>query len=577
MEDAVRPNITARRNIFERGFRTWSSLADNAVKATALPESCFEFQKTIAHIPRFPLGLDIKERYGGLYATGTSVWATQGSQGLSYIEKNIDILVSTAWPTKLTLADRDLDYRTWFNHEENHISILVLAWAYILSARWAELMPGSVVEYNSDQVARGESDQDAILVDVGNIDNGATRWWAAVLAPEGWQAYISSDKAKYKSPWSIALKTSLKYRLSCHEDPMQQASAISPTAALCYLSEYCDLHGITDQSYAALSVTLMLPLLSSRGRQVRLPLPKLRYGRNAGLQQSTQADNKWLYTTTNLDKILVLSCNTGGLKSLLSSIFYDPGVTCNLASSWLHAIFAVLDSVNATHLIYIMAKRSSPLAFLWLGGIITGLYDDILRDGRSGLIPVDLHAAMWTGTIQSFLQEPLSKPSTMMGSISRANECRLLYILQEKYHDRWPTCQWAPFGQTALEDTNERVRSYADEFEGGFRYVEWRWACKEGGAIHYVPNGGLTPVFQTLPHAVLDIHIGYEALKDEEIVSENATRNIFGWLRPKGFSANEKDIYRHEWLAGEVSDEDAHYEGIQRAERLRPSELEQPK
>ena len=33
-------------------------------------------------------------------------------------------------------------------------------------------------------------------------------------------------------------------------------------------------------------------------------------------------------------------------------------------------------------------------------------------------------------------------------------------------------------------------------------------------------------------------------LKDE-VLSENATRSIFGWLRNEGWPKNEKDIYSH--------------------------------
>jgi hypothetical protein len=49
-----------------------------------------------------------------------------------------------------------------------------------------------------------------------------------------------------------------------------------------------------------------------------------------------------------------------------------------------------------------------------------------------------------------------------------------------------------------------------------------------------------------------------------ELVSENATRSIFGWLRMDGYPPTEKDIFTHEWFdvgssseESEVSEEDS--------------------
>lgn len=44
--------------------------------------------------------------------------------------------------------------------------------------------------------------------------------------------------------------------------------------------------------------------------------------------------------------------------------------------------------------------------------------------------------------------------------------------------------------------------------------------------------------------------------RDREAVSENATRNIFGWLRPYGHAPNEVDIWKHYWFQIYDSDDD---------------------
>ena len=113
--------------------------------------------------------------------------------------------------------------------EGNHLAILLLAWAYILSACWVELrspyglggsLPlGSGMQYSDLQAAQLNDDQGipagAIEVDIGETCDRAARWWAAILAPgEGWRATLELGDKLYRSPWSayIASAQNLKLR-----------------------------------------------------------------------------------------------------------------------------------------------------------------------------------------------------------------------------------------------------------------------------------------------------------------------------------------------------------------------------
>ncbi len=74
-------------------------------------------------------------------------------------------------------------------NEGNHLTILLLAWAYILSARWVELQSpyglersyshGSI-RYSDPQAARLRSEEDipagVIDIDFGETRERATRW-----------------------------------------------------------------------------------------------------------------------------------------------------------------------------------------------------------------------------------------------------------------------------------------------------------------------------------------------------------------------------------------------------------------
>jgi hypothetical protein len=68
-------------------------------------------------------------------------------------------------------------------------------------------------------------------------------------------------------------------------------------------------------------------------------------------------------------------------------------------------------------LTHIVMGQVPKLAFLWLGGIIMGLQKDILQLGRFSVMLIELHAAAWSGTIQSFIQEPVSEHSILNGAI----------------------------------------------------------------------------------------------------------------------------------------------------------------
>lgn len=89
----------------------------------------------------------------------------------------------------------------------------MLAWAYILSARWAELIPGAnppsyssnCAQLNAGNESKAPDENcDSLVVDVGDVDDDAARWWTAVLAADGgWEASIyNNNRILLYAPWS---------------------------------------------------------------------------------------------------------------------------------------------------------------------------------------------------------------------------------------------------------------------------------------------------------------------------------------------------------------------------------------
>ncbi|OJD20279.1 hypothetical protein ACJ73_08387 [Blastomyces percursus] len=570
MGDAVRPSVEECRSVYERGFRTWLNLYLRATQESCLPQICFQVQSVILKQPHFPHDLDLKHSYDYLSATGTSIWeASQGPCKIPALKKQLDIPISIPSPTRLTLSSNSNPSRhNLFSREENHITVLILAWSYIFSARWADLMPGStVLEYTHRQAQWKEdepADSDSVLVGIGDVDEIAARWWAAILASgEGWQAYISSGEVKFRSPWSIIYDSPSSFTLSRPKACLIPPNRAVPWAiAIRLLSDYCTLHGVMDQSYAALSAVLFLPYLHGKGKQICLPRPRFYHGmqvESAVPQPSVQQlDLVWAQMAHHLDRLLTLSCNTKGIRAMLSSIFYEPGIACNCVSPWLQSIFAILDSVeNRRILAHILMSRTPHLAFLWLGGIIMGVHKDVLKDGRFGLIPVEPHGAMWSGTVQSFIQEPTQQHTGINGSISRSDECRLLYLTQEERHRRWPMCPWVPFGASDLENTEIDVRLHAECPGHYLKYAGWKWACQNAMVTHQLCDSTLMPTQPLAQDVASHIRVNYEAFDlEDESASENATRSIFGWLRFEGYPSQERDIYQHEWVKITDSDDE---------------------
>ncbi|EAU36994.1 predicted protein [Aspergillus terreus NIH2624] len=573
MEDAVRPTAERCYATFEQGYRSWYSLLLRAREESSLPKDCFQVDRAFQRQPTFPRSLKLKQIHQTLCASGTSNWETDDSRGTCRIpgfKQHLDVPVSVKTATHLTLspcAALSANYSRWLDHKEDHLSILILAWAYILSARWAEVMPGATVQYTASQATwvNGESVDESIAVDVGNVQDDAARWWAAVLAPmPGWQAFLTCEDTQFLCPWSVKVQDAPAFVLSSRNAGCPSSNTTAPassTDALRFLLDYCMLHGIADQAHAALSAALFLPFLSYK-KGVVLPKPKAHARMAEHLTNSERNHIRldWMKETRHLDKLLTLSCNIRGLHSLLSSIFYEPSIPCNLAGPWLQSAFAILDTLdgNPVLLAHVLTARVPDISFLWLGAIIMGIHKEIFRNCRLGMIPIDLHAAAWSGTIQSFIQEPALTVTFSAGDtcISRADECRLLFLSRTEHQSRVPICPWTPFGTTPIDDTDIEVRLHTQcKGKHVLTYAGWKWNCMNGEVAEQRCADSMAMRGHHQLPPVSHISVPYEGLDlEDETVSENATRSIFGWLRFGGYPRGERDICNHPWMNIDDSD-----------------------
>lgn len=130
-----------------------------------------------------------------LQATGLTVWKTADKKcDLASLTMKTALRVTAPCATRIHLEDSS-PTTPWnqFGEHGDHIPILTLAWAYVLSARWAEIIPGATMEYTNSRAPLFPTCEgircDSTPIQLGDMTDHALRWWEAVLATdEGWDA-----------------------------------------------------------------------------------------------------------------------------------------------------------------------------------------------------------------------------------------------------------------------------------------------------------------------------------------------------------------------------------------------------
>ncbi|KAI5464264.1 hypothetical protein BGZ63DRAFT_481612 [Mariannaea sp. PMI_226] len=576
--------------MYERAYRTWFNIQELALSDTELLTDCLaRLHDAFPKHPHFPENLKVDNSFvNSVLVKGKSTWiATQDPDHLPPFQHEVIFPVGWDKPTPLILTS-DLRRVTTtlpdiFDGEQNHIPILIQAWAYILSARWAELIDAAQLSEshgcresrhptsNGPQAAAG--DASSIIVHIGEVEEDAAHWWNTILHKEGgWDATIRSYKGDILySPWSMKLVSDQLFVISAKFKTTSSPSKHKPansTTAYRYLSKYCHLHGIEAQKQAALAAALLIPVAKWDRRPIKMTIPNL-LSHERDIREGISIDSPPKSNKLLLDRLLTLSCNPRGVKSLLASIFFEPGVTSNICGIWLQGSLAFLDTAKDPKiLLRTLVKRDPELGALWLGAFITGAHYQTLQRVRGARLDIDLAAAAWTETSMSFIQAPVLV-SALEGreKISRADEARLLYLCHDIDHSIPPLFPFEPFGFTALEDTNLDVHEHAlcgkDHYLG---YVGFAWACQGGKMVeqgmHDPPATTIRAKYGQFIDYGVDINIDYEDIDSEDDRSEMVTLNIFTWLREQdGFPIAERAIREHEWLADLRDDDNSPVQG----------------
>ncbi|KAI1421060.1 hypothetical protein F5Y12DRAFT_65640 [Xylaria sp. FL1777] len=577
MQDALRPNDEVFRTYYEKGYKTWFELWEKASANYDLPATCLQFENIYPQHPHLPNGLHVDK--SGLVIARTTWVPAQGSCDLPSFEQLFLLQATVPRPVTIDFAEDPGSLFPKWPEKHNHIAILVLAWAYVLSARWAEIIPrASALEYSESLAPckarptreKNDSNATSAVVDIGNANDKAARWWAAVLAPgQGWKGRIPHERYSLQPPWSLELEAPIRFVLS-GADVSEEFISSSPatfTDAAGYIEEYVALHDASRQNRIAFAAALLLPLANLERRKAVLPLPQSS-DRKATDWYPSQSPI-WGHDLRQLDRLLTLSCNSNGMRAILGSIFYEPNTPSHVCGAWLQGTAALLQSNFAQdpHILACMFSLRSPhLTCLWLGAIVCGVHPAFIRSrfgllGLLGFNRIDLHEAAWTGTLLSFIQEPVTRLSDETTSISRADECRLMYLSQGLYKDTPPIFPYPPLGDIPLHDADVDVQAHAHCLGShSLRFSKITWPCEDGRKeVQNAPQLLLASREPNIDNELdgTPIRINYDMLDRDKDLSETVTRNIFEWMRDMdGFPISERDIYRHEWIYDSDDSED---------------------
>lgn len=512
INDTIRPTALQSFRVSARSQATWNALLSSAKARIHLPQPCLNVQGLLSGTPSIPQSHHVTEFSGSdsLFLEGFSTWALFRDEkplihacDLEPTKSSLPrkVCIGNGSPRACNFSDDFCPDWPGFQSESgsgNYLSLLVLGWSYVFSARLIELRrqtTGDKVSYtgNMAQLAPASSNREmgALGLEICTSDFEEVRWWASILANgSGWQATLFRNNQTYFSPWEIHLNEGTFTLYHTTKAPTSASICEPPSSAQAqhYLFNLARQLNVLDQLIGALAGTLTLPTHNRFGAPVTLPRPILRPPLSQKTERAHQND---LPAVAEISHYMALSSISGLLASCLFGALWEPGVSCNLVSEWLNPAFEeILPFIKQPHgsfyVLWAMCERTPNAAPIWLGAAITGLLPRIFQVAQSFIPTSYPEAAVWSRSPQSFMDPsnhhliPIHR-NAGHEEISREDEFRLLF-LTDYTSDNFgnpPISPYPPFGRVNIKDTSLEVRLHLS-CNHRLAYQSWNWRCQDG-------------------------------------------------------------------------------------------------
>lgn len=254
---------------------------------------------------------------------------------------------------------------------------------------------------------------------------------------------------------------------------------VSPNSSHAFdiLLEFCTSEGLVEECFIGLATVLMLA--SRDAPPLTITPPNMISRSPKAFKKHGISERLFKY----LDKLMSVSSTVDALDSLLCSVFFDPRVPCNLVGAVSLGITEALLPAENDYQRFLgaIAHRRPDLSFFWSALVRNGQVKPLLSRTLKDLPPLCLVAALWTNTVQSFLQVTYHPSSaTEKSLVPRACEFRTSYFCRPEASEPWTPAP--PFGSTASRNLSLEVRQH---FKHEHRPLWWRsfWTLRSGDSV----------------------------------------------------------------------------------------------
>jgi hypothetical protein len=585
--DPLIPTAEEINTTYTKAQSLWRTLVENASSfpSGCVPTSSLDPSIMMQDVPPLPQDLS-----GQLSIKGQSMWHVASPElrtpasaqkddewdpELVYgVQKDFDLWISE--PTKVGISLRDDIFRHCTSGVQppeeapNGLAICTICWSYIISARLLEMRKKPRKFYSTTLVPVLAKDfnfqPNDIVINLSGASAKLIRWLCILLAPD------SRWCVQRLPPWAtiyegdyrfVIVTTSLRSWDENYEPPSREAAQL--------LIELGTLFGLESQITGGFLSALMLPVHNIMKLKPQLPVPRLTKTFNAPAAISGCIRDCVLNYVSNLSYYMTLSICPSSLSSAIWSVFWEPGIDCNLVSAWLgsihHVIQPILKAGDFEMLAKVFALYRPRLAPLWLGIALlgcpefTGMIESYLttleeRPFFCRLSRPDPDVAAWTGSPQSFLDEAGSGCYIKDGEVllSRSD----LYRLRFNYcwlSSRSATAPfgWQPIGSVRKKDVEPELQEHLEEWRPR-KFLRWIWYTRSGKIEHsfcdkYQDTTETSGVLSSLDHSMIEIPNGPSCVV-KLWPSKEATWRILVWgsRTASGDKDSIEAITKHEWL-----------------------------